>query len=281
MNFHDLEKDISTDRFKRSLFLIFLLALCATHHQVFTGVRVCVGFMAIAGLTFPKLASREPYWLAISWALFLNLIPNYSTAANHYWLTVYVSFAILIGITQKNSPKYNLFRCLLIIVFGLATVQKLISPYFFSGRLLGDYFLSDRVLSNTISFIRDNHAAFISAYQESFLHFNHLTVFDGAASPILVDPWFISFCQALAVIIIIFEAVIFISLASNKLFKFSFSQWSILVFIWATFPIREEYSFFALLSLLIFLAKPNSNIVLKALSLLSIFAFLAFSVGNF
>ena len=279
-----LEEALSGESAKARIFAVFLLVLCATHFGVLLGVRAWVAFFAILGILSPRIMERPLYWVTIAFTLALDLIPNYPSAANHYWLTLYVSIYFLISslrLEQNQPVAFNVPRALLVVTFGVAGLQKVISSYFASGRLLEFYFIRgdsfDRVFTKVYpEFDRvkyafwEAHAAVAGSHQ-----------LGGVTSAFeLPGPGFIALCVVLTVTIIVVELAAFAALAWNRVFEHRAMDVLMLMFLWGTFLFRGEYTFFALLSMLYFLAKPQLGLGWKLAFVASMAVFISLDAGG-
>ena len=81
-----------------TLMLIYLIGLTATHTGVVDMIRYSVCLIAIIGLLIPSLPKHYTFWLLLGFMLPWSLIPNYSFAGNHYFVTVFFSKERIINI---------------------------------------------------------------------------------------------------------------------------------------------------------------------------------------
>ena len=111
--------------FKEKLFLLWLICVLTTHN-IIQPVQIIGFIICFAGLFSSRLLREPGYWLFLGGILFLNQFENYFYAANHYWLSIYVTFGISIYhyLSKRKDITFNVFRYLFIVVFGFATFYK-------------------------------------------------------------------------------------------------------------------------------------------------------------
>jgi hypothetical protein len=275
---------LSAPQAQRRLFLLYLLVMFATHSSILTGVRVWGSVFVIVALMLPELASRSAYWQVLSFTMALDLFIHYPSQANHYWLSLYIAFFFAIATyrEEQDTPlAFNVPRALLVAVFAFATLQKVMTPYFTSGRLLANYFLRGTSLTMPLAQIFNSHPDAVQAYLDAFGEISASTLLAGTAVPLtLPGPAFITICIALTAGIIFIEGAVFLALATNKSFEHPALPLLMIAFVWGTYFFRGECSFFALLCYLFFLSQPRMAPVWKALLLLSMAGFLALDAAN-
>lgn len=277
-------QSLSSEKVGKYLMVVYVLILCTTHGGVATGVRFWASLFCLGALIMPTLLDRSLFWFVLGFTLSLNLLVNYAFAANHYWLTVYTValFTIVAYRNEQGVPlSMNLPRALLIIVFGFATLHKILSSYFVSGRLLGDYILGGSSLTSTFSWFFEGHEEAIQAYWDTTSDVASSTMLEGVSMSLsLPGEQFALVCQVIALTIVVAELAMFGVLVFKKAFDHPVMPVLMLGFVWGTFLFRNEYSFFALLCFLFFLSKPQMKLHWRLLVLLSMATFLAFSVGE-
>ena len=278
-------ESLSSAAVRKYLMITYVLVLCATHSGVTDGVRVWGALFCLAGLFLPWLLSRSAFWFALAFTLSLNLIYNYADAANHFYLTIYATLFFALEAYRREhgyeGTTINVPRALIVIAFLFATLQKIITPYFASGRLLADYFLNGNSLYKTLSLVFADHPEAV----EHFVNAYH----DVAASPALgetsvalIQPGdgFVELARGLALSIVVVEFLVFASFAIGRVFRHELMPLVVLGFVWGTYYFRPEFGFYALLCILFFLSRPDLKTHWKVLIVASAAAFLAFDVGD-
>ena len=268
----------------RTLFLVYLLTLCATHGGVMTGVRVWVSIFAVAALLAPVLSRRSDYWFVVAFTLALDLTEHYASSANHYWGTLYLTLFLALDAYRRErgvSDRLNGPRALLLIIFGFAALQKLISGYFMSGRLLGAYMLRGESLFRTLSLFDESHEQTVQAYFDTYADVASHTSLGGFSLPIeLPFELFPQLALAFALSVVVFETGMFLALTSRRFFESALMPPLMLAFVWGTLLMRGEFFFFALICTLFLLARPGLALFWKVLVLGSAITFIALDVGG-
>ncbi len=269
--------------FKEKLFLVWLICILATHN-VIQGVQVPAFLICIVGIFNIKITRYYLYWLILGYVLSLNQIENYFHSANHYWLLIYTTFGIGLFKYLKSIDKYNfnVFRYLLIVVFGFATFYKIKSSFFRSGRLFTDYILDGAVLPYSLSFLfgEEFHTSIDAFATNNAILANQFPVNGQNIDLILPDPSFVLLIQGLTISVIIVELLIFIAFITPKIFYSKHFPFVIVLFVWSTFLMRNEYGFFSLLCLLSLFARPNMFRPYKVAMVATIAIFLAFEISD-
>ena len=265
--------------------ITYVLVLCATHSGVSDGVRVWAALFCLSALFVPWLLDRAEFWFVLAFTLSLNLIYNYADAANHYYLTIYATLFFAIEAYRRGQgyagTTINIPRALIIIAFFLATLQKIISPYFVSGRLLADYFLNGNSIYNTMSRLFTEHPAAVEGFRSAYHDVAANPDFNQSAIGLLLPgERFVELSQSVALVILAVEFIVFASFATGRVFRHSLIPVVALSFAWGTYFFRPEYGFYALFCLLFFLSRPDMKTPWKVLVVASIAAFLAFDVGD-
>ena len=124
---------VSAASVPRTVFLVYLLVLCATHDGVLTGARVWCAIFAVAALLVPALQARYQFWLVIVFTLALNLLSNYDSAANHYWLTCYTTLYLALDAYREErhlEPSINVPRAPCDILGARLTQRAALAPEF-------------------------------------------------------------------------------------------------------------------------------------------------------
>ena len=116
-----------------ALFCVYLVCIIPTHGSIEYEFKFLIAVLGFLGLLFPALRKTASLWFCLTIVLAANLYFSYTHAANHYFLTIYISF--MLGtkcLLEKlgKTPSFNSARGLLAVVFCFATFHKIQSPYF-------------------------------------------------------------------------------------------------------------------------------------------------------
>ena len=269
--------------FKEKLFLIWLICVLTTHN-ILEPVQIIGFILCFGGLFSTRLISNQRFWYLLGIVLALNQIERYFYAANHYWLCIYITFAIGIyhHAQNKDDRSFNVFRYLFIVVFGFATFYKIKSSFFRTGRLLSDYALRDHTLPSTFRFIYGDKMD--TAVQNYKLNNELLACkfpVDGQSIElVLPDPSFTILLQVITISVIIIELLIFLSLVLPKYFYSKHFPLIIILFVWSTFIMRNEYGFFSLLCVLTYFSRTDMIKEYKLAMVVTIALFLSFEISD-
>lgn len=119
------------------MFLFFLVVSFSSvsHHYLFALIAIVVTYAIVE----PRFTNQYVFWVMISLLILPGLYLQRFIAANHTYLTFYVSILLFLAAYFKAFKKQVLYknaRLLLLIVMGFAVVQKLISKNFMNGSSL-------------------------------------------------------------------------------------------------------------------------------------------------
>ena len=263
---------------------VYLVVLVATHDGITDEVRFGVAVLSLFAIVVPGVTRWSACWLAATLLLAADLFYSYSHAANHYYLTIYILAILTLETYRRGRGEelaFNLPRALLIVVFGLAILQKAISPYFLSGRLLADYVLTGGTLYWPLAWIYAGHDGALQAFERQFELISGDPTLAGAQVPIeLPTAAFSILVRGAAVSILLFETGLFLALAWHRAFRHRLTPLLMLLFLWGTFLLRPEFSFFALLGILFMCARPDLNLRWTGSYVVSIVLFLALEVSE-
>jgi hypothetical protein len=234
-------------RYLAVLFAVFILSLAATHTVAIVATRVCTAFLAIAGLAFQWLLLSRAYWFSMTLALMLNLPFRYETAANHYFLTVYVSGLFAVWVAPGGARLVKVGGMLIALVMVFAVVGKLLSPYYLKGNLVGEFFLPGSSLRGLLSLVWPEISLGGVDYFVNFEATKAIPPGFAVALPAFVPSTaFTSLCQAMAISIVVVEGLVAFAFAT----RWKYEAGLLAIFLWGTFILRPEYYFLALLALL-------------------------------
>lgn len=265
----------------RTIYLVFLLGLCATHPAIEDPVAFVVCLTSVGGILFPWLTKRWWYWGTITLALASNLLVTYAQSANHYWLTMYVTAYVAVDalLEERQLPDNPaIARGLLAVVFGFAFINKL-RMHFLGGMLLGTYFLEQNSLSNVLPLLMPDYDDVTAHFDEAFDDVADEALLGVPVHPLDVPDWFVAFCQAMAVSVVILEGGVFLAMLTPVFHRWYFPL-AVLAFTWGTALMRHEFFFFTLLCILTLLAKPAMETRWRIAFFVSIAVFLAMGISE-
>lgn len=119
--------------------------------------------------------------------LVINVYVNYYHSANHGFMIAYIGLALLIAISADNEvlmQKMALY--FLTVLMGLALVQKLASPYYMSGNLIGDYILTGQMFKNLITVVYPDWVNVVHENNAAIRELGSLPPATGSSVPLVV-----------------------------------------------------------------------------------------------
>jgi len=110
------------------------------------------------------------WWFRFFWSFFslllwitlglgLNVALNFYVIANHGFVIMFIGIALMIACASEEEASQNISRAavfLISILMGLALIQKLISPHYMSGDLIGSYLANGYMFKTLISLFDPN-----------------------------------------------------------------------------------------------------------------------------
>ncbi len=245
----------------QALFLLYLMGECATDSRYKLVIRLAILFAGATGIVWPAPRQWPLYWLGLTALLCVNVAAFYDQAANHHFLTVYVSAFFLVDSVARQRDRslpINVPRAFLVLTFGFAMFQKFLSEFFMSGRSIATYVLEAKSLYPLLTRLYPSHVQAVADYKDAFG-----CVADGAllgtsvAAVDVASPAFVTLCRALALTIVAAEGAVFLAIVVKRLFYSSFSPVILVAFVFGTFIFRQEIFFFILVCIVFMLSRPN------------------------
>lgn len=212
-------------------------------------------YAAMAALFLLALAADDArtgraIWL-LATALFLfNLGWHYTRAANHEFVLAY--FAVLAAILWRpeadvwaQAARFSAF--LFGLMMGLALLQKLASPYYMSGDLLGQFLLQRTIYGNITPLLFDGvpAAARESMAARDALMADYAASAGGAVPLPPIDPGLKRMALAMTWVSLLFQGAVEVGL----LFRRRAGIWlhyGIFLFVLTIYAMRPEHVFIAL-----------------------------------
>ncbi len=151
-----------TEEHIRTLLILFsaiVFVFFATKDYIPFAARLIVPFLLLLLVTATEMAQRFYLLLWISLGLALNVVMNFYVIANHGFVITYIAIALMIACASGEDASKNIARAavfLISILMGLALVQKLISPHYMSGYLIGSYLANGYMFKILISLADPN-----------------------------------------------------------------------------------------------------------------------------
>jgi hypothetical protein len=147
----------ATDRYFHTLVILFaaiVFTFFATKDYIPTVFRLFMPWVLLIMIT-TTMQRRWVWTLMLSTLmLVINVYLNFYTSANHGFMIAYIGLALLIAISADDEVlMQKMALWFLTALMGLALIQKMSSPYYMSGNLIGDYILTGQMFKNLITVV--------------------------------------------------------------------------------------------------------------------------------
>jgi hypothetical protein len=123
---------------KQELVLTATLIFLMLHASIYRYVQMPITLLCMVALLFPLLRSSKWIWGAIIFVYILGCMPHYFELINHKFLYLYWCVAVFASLFAANFEQAICFnaRLLLVLVFAIATLQKLFSADYMDGSFM-------------------------------------------------------------------------------------------------------------------------------------------------
>lgn len=145
----------ATDNYFHTMMILFaaiVFTFFTTKEYIPTGFRLVMPWVLFLMIT--ATVKRTWAWMLVlaSIMLVINAVLNFYVSANHGFMIAYISLALLIAVCADDQAlMQKMALWFLTVLMGLALIQKLASPYYMSGNLIGDYILTGQMFKNLIT----------------------------------------------------------------------------------------------------------------------------------
>ncbi len=129
------------------LFLITIIYLLKTIDIAYY-FKIIIAIIIIVTLLINKKKQIVIcFWIVFMTLLSIELVTNYFYVANHHFLLLYITIITIVYLFQLIDFKsfLNSLKTIIVIVIGIAAIQKLISPEFISGEYYYYMFNTGRI----------------------------------------------------------------------------------------------------------------------------------------
>ncbi len=227
------------------LFHLLVMVVAFTEHSVKFPYQYILAGLGAVNLAYRNESFSKSTFAVYSLLLFYSLARDYFMAANHFFLITYMALYFTF-LKFKWIEEFRYSHFLLVLVMGLATLQKVLSDDFSNGNFMASIFLPGHSFSFMHKLMIKDFFAMSADYKELVSLVKSAPPGDQIWRMDVLDS-FRFYCKMHASIIIIFELVmIFILLFFRSEIRYVF----LLLFLYGTLAFRPEYVFFATLCLL-------------------------------
>lgn len=135
-------------------FAAITFAFFATKDYIPFAARLIAPLVLFLALAVPAARDRAVLIFWASLACLANVMSNWYVTANHGFMITFIGFALCIALAAEDRRVMARAAVLLIsVLMGLALIQKLVSPYYMSGNLIGSYLASGQMFKVGLSFV--------------------------------------------------------------------------------------------------------------------------------
>jgi hypothetical protein len=146
-----------TEEHIRTLLILFsavVFVFFTSKDYIPFAARLVVPFLLLMLVTATNMRQRFNLLLWITLGLGLNVVMNFYVIANHGFVIMYIGIALMVACASGEDASKNISRAavfLISILMALALIQKLISPHYISGELIGSYLANGYMFKTFIS----------------------------------------------------------------------------------------------------------------------------------
>lgn len=146
-----------TDEHIRTLLILFsaiVFVFFTTKDYIPFVARLVVPFLLLVLVAANTMRQRFILLFWITLGLALNVVLNFYVIANHGFVIMFIGVALLIACASEDGASDTIARAavyLISILMGLALIQKLISPHYMNGDLIGSYLANGYMFKTLIS----------------------------------------------------------------------------------------------------------------------------------
>lgn len=138
------------------LFSAIVFVFFTTKEYIPFASRMIAPFLLLFLVTTKDARLQFGLLFGVVLTLALNLWGNFYVTANHGFMITYIGIALMIAIAAAKNGSNVIARAavlLISILMGLALIQKIISPHYMSGALIGGYLANGQMFKVLISLV--------------------------------------------------------------------------------------------------------------------------------
>ena len=238
--------DYVTENYFETLMILFsaiVFVFFSTKGYIPAGVRIAMPWLLIFLITTKDLRSKAILLIWINIGLLFNVWMNFYVSANHGFMIAFIGLALMITCADRENGAANLQKiavAIISILMGWALVQKLISPYYMSGNLIGSYLATGQMFKVMLSFVipdwfqitHDNFQARYGVMAEA-----------GVSSvPVVVPPLVAGLAMVLTYTALLSQAALEAIVLLRKRFGI-WTHYAVLLFVLIIYSTRNENVF--------------------------------------
>ncbi|PLS22279.1 hypothetical protein [Neptunicoccus cionae] len=230
------------------LFSAIVFVFFTTKEYIPFAARLVVPFLLILLMTAGEVKQRVVLLFCVVLGLGLNVWANYYVIANHGFMITYIGIALMIACASGAQASAVIARAavlLISILMGLALIQKLVSPHYMSGALVGGYLANGYMFKTLISLFYSNWPEVV---QQNLLAQKALLSMppgQGNSVPLTVPPYL----QLLAIILTYAALFSQIAIEACVLLRARLGMWThyaVMLFVLIIYSTRNENVFLSM-----------------------------------
>lgn len=230
------------------LFSAIVFVFFTTKEYIPFAARLVVPFLLILLMTAGQVKQRVVLLFCIVLGLGLNVWANYYVIANHGFMITYIGIALMIACASGPQASAVIARAavlLISILMGLALIQKLVSPHYMSGALVGGYLANGYMFKTLISLFYSNWPEVVQQNLMAQKALMAMPPGQGASVPLTVPPYL----QLLAVILTYAALLSQIAIEACVLLRARLGMWThyaVMLFVLIIYSTRNENVFLSM-----------------------------------
>lgn len=155
--FQRINDYVSNNYFNTLLILFSAVVFCyySTQSDLNSLFKSVMPWILLLLVTARTKQHQFIFLLICTFMLGANVVMKFFVVANHGFMITYIAAALLIASAadDRNKAMSRMGLLILTILMGGALIQKLLSPYYMSGNLIGELIVRGEVYQRAISFI--------------------------------------------------------------------------------------------------------------------------------
>lgn len=241
---------VSEEHIRTLLFLFsaIVFVFFTTKEYIPFAARLVVPFLLILLMTAGQMKQRVVLLFCVVLGLGLNVWANYYIIANHGFMITYIGIALMIACAAGPQASAVMARAavlLISILMGLALIQKLVSPHYMSGALVGGYLANGYMFKTMISLFHSNWPEVVQQNLMGQKALLSLPPGQGNAVPLTVPP----FVQLLAIVLTYAALFSQVAIEACVLLRARLGIWThyaVLLFVLIIYSTRNENVFLSM-----------------------------------
>lgn len=182
--------------------------------------------------------------------LTINLAVNFYAAANHGFVIAYIGFALFLGLALDDETEGARITArtaawFLTALMGLALIQKLASPFYMSGNLIGYYVMNGQIYENLMHLVYPDWSQIVFEYRQTTKEFNQISPSESLIIATVVPAGAATIIMLLTYASLIMQAGMELALLLRARLGI-YVHYILLAFVFAIYSTRNENTFLSM-----------------------------------